>query len=71
MAEIKLETSLNNPELESMLVGLIELVEISFRGRIRACYLGGSRSDGSAVLSGGTDPNASDLDVLVVFAGNF
>ncbi|MBN9393550.1 MAG: nucleotidyltransferase domain-containing protein [Chloroflexi bacterium] len=69
MPEIKLKTSLDNPELETVLTGLIELVELSFPGRILACYLGGSRSDGTAVLTNGTDPNASDLDVLVVFTG--
>jgi hypothetical protein len=54
--------------VDDTLLALIELLDVSLPGRIRACYLGGSYSDGSAV---GQDrsPNSSDLDIYAVFQG--
>jgi hypothetical protein len=50
--------------IDTILRGLVGIWEMVFPGRIRAYYLTGSYSDGSALPS-------SDIDISVVFRGDF
>lgn len=65
---IQLLSTTGIARIDATLLAFIELLDVSLPGHIRACYLGGSYSDGSAV---GQDrsPNSSDLDVYVIFRG--
>jgi len=49
--------------------GFLEVVALLFPERIRACYLTGSWSDGTAVRVPGESLNSSDVDLSVVFRG--
>ncbi len=56
--------------IDNILCGLIDIVEMSFPGRVRSYYLGGSYSDGSAVGGDGDgSTHASDVDLFVIFRG--
>ena len=54
--------STGNQQVDTLLCGVIDLVEVVFPGRIRSYHLLGSYSDGSAVQD-------SDIDLLALFKG--
>ncbi len=64
----ELRSVTGNEQFDDLLRGLVSLCEMTFPGRIRSYYLGGSFSDGTAV---GYDrsPGSSDVDLFVLFRG--
>jgi|SRR5579884_2275775 len=66
--EPALHATTRNQLLDALLQRLITHFEQAFPGRIRAYYLGGSYSDGTAV-GNDTSPNSSDVDLFVIFRG--
>ena len=55
-------------QLDPLLQDLVHRFERAFPTRIRSYYLGGSYSDGTAV-GHTSSPNASDIDLFVIFYG--
>jgi hypothetical protein len=68
MTDVRLLTRIGVADADDLLVTLIGALERAFPNRIRAYYLGGSYSDGSAV---GQDrsTNSSDIDLFAIFRG--
>ena len=56
--------STGDPLSDNVLRDVVARLEAAFSGRVRAYYLQGSRADS-------TDVATSDLDVRVLFAGDF
>jgi hypothetical protein len=61
---VELVYSTREPEIDTLLQGIIGLLELIFPGRVRAYYLIGSAAEGTMVYG-------SDLDLIVVFKGDF
>jgi hypothetical protein len=64
MPQIELTASSGDATTDRVLRGALGLMERLFPGRLRACYLTGSVTDGSAVAT-------SDLDGYLVSKGGF
>ncbi len=62
MSMIELIYSTHQPRVDEAITGVISLCEMLLPGRIRAYYLTGSYTDGSAVAS-------SDIDLEIVVRG--
>lgn len=58
------DESVLDPRLNRILGGILDLFALVFPGRVRACYVDGSYADGTSVFT-------SDLDMTVVFRGQF
>ena len=70
MRKIELLESTGSEKVDLILQGIIGVLEVSFPGRIRCYYLGGSYSDGTGVDIGKT-MNSSDLDFFAIFKDDF
>jgi hypothetical protein len=68
LMEPALHATTGNQLLDALLRRFITRFEQSFPERIRAYYLGGSYSDGTAV-GHDASPNSSDVDLFVIFRG--
>ncbi len=68
MADSGFSTASGGTVIADVLREVVDSIEAAFPGRVRALYVGGSYSDGTAV-AGGRSPNASDVDLYVVFRG--
>lgn len=66
MAGIELLERTGIEKVDLILQGFIGVMEISFPGRVRCYYLGGSYSDGTGIDIGKT-MHSSDLDLFVIF----
>ena len=54
----------NNPDVNEVLQGLVDLFEATFPGRIHGYYLEGSYADQTAL-------STSDIDIIVLFKNSF
>lgn len=70
MANLALHNPTNIAQADEILQGVITLYEMVFPGRVRAYYLTGSYTDGTAILVSGDRLNSSDLDLFIVFKGS-